>query len=341
MKNSKNKMFKYFFLNAVKILFVLSLYSQCFGITIEEENYLYRILKDNLSITKIHKIEKLVDKDFDSRVLKLTTPTRIYIAKYVTPYKYSFDEEAKSALFLSKHNLGPKIHFVDNSMRLIIMDYLENKPIDISLRKSDRLYIMLAEVLRSIHKLPIEDWMPKRDIFNIFERNVEMLIDINSKKMDYKTKTAINKIKSIFTAEKEKINLEEKVCHNDLHAQNLIFFDNKFLVIDSIISIGDPYYDLATVAIFWCFTPKAEQILLESYFQRPLTKLEFNKFKTIKKLTQLMYVVKALLDCSNSEIISLNFNSKKTLLEFVQSGNLSLDKDKIEFASILFKEVMK
>ena len=137
--------------------------------------------------------------------------------------------------------------------------------------------------------------------------------------------------------------MEETICCNgELHPRNLLLSNQKFKAIDIVISIGDAYSDLASIAIFWCFTPESENILLRNYFGRNPTVMELKKFKIFKKLTKLLYAVKALLDCSTDKELAIDFKTEETLLEFLSSCSIDFtDQDRIKLASILFKDAMR
>lgn len=64
--------------------------------------------------------------------------------------------------------------------------------------------------------------------------------------------------------------------------------------------MGDPYFDLASVALFFVFDPKDEEIFLESYFGVPPTLTEKNRLYLMKQVALCFYGL-ALLGASHSE----------------------------------------
>lgn len=327
-------MLKYYF-KIFNIFYLALLCNISNLIAYNTESDIKYILKNKLN-EDIKEIKKLSVGFSNSKIYKINTQQNTYILKQIINYKYSFNDEIQSAKFFEKYLLGPEIYFIDYKKHILLMEYLDSDPIDINLRRSKQLYIYLAKLLKNIHSLPKEEWMSKRNVFDDLNKKIKF---IKSKNLDIKTKEAINKIETFLHKSRTQITLNQKVCHNDLNPNNLFLKNNKFKVIDAMVSINDPFNDLCTIAIFWCFNNITEGFLLEEYFARKPTEKELKKYKIIKKIVKLNHALQLLLDCDDKKPILLNFETKQTLFNFLRTTKIKNDKDKIEFASVLYNDV--
>ncbi len=157
------------------------------------------------------------------------------------------------------------------------MDFLDPYKISMKLRRSDIFYEKLAEVLLNLHKAEFPERVKKRNIIEDIDR---LLTKLKEKKVSL-------------------VLLEQLSKAKELHPGNLILHNEKFFVIDSKMAISDPCYDIATILVFWCFTKKAEQILLNFYFSGSIKQSEIERIETMKRAVMLKYAIGSLLDCSS------------------------------------------
>ncbi|MFA6118684.1 MAG: phosphotransferase [Parachlamydiales bacterium] len=303
----------------------------------QEINFACGIIREKLGNSNVLSTEYLSGGDSGSRIFKIITPQNAYVAKFVKPYNISFLEEEKSARILSDNGIGPKLYYSDQKNDLLIMSYIKPDPITISFRKSNDLYLKLSQILEKIHSIPIDPSIAKKNIFDDIARDANKVLN---KSIDEETRKIILKTLNYCNSKKTKINFEKKICHCELHPGNLIFHENNFFVIDSTISESDPYYDIATVAIFWCFNKNNEEILLKNYLKRELTSEDLEKLELFKNLVKFRYALGSLIDCSSSDKLSINLNINISLLDFLKSSQgIDSDEKKIQLASILLKSV--
>lgn len=305
----------------------------------QEKNYneLAQIIKKKFN-EKVKNIEQLPSGNSKSKIFKIDTTHTLYLAKYIKPYQFSLLEEVQTIRLFAKHKVGPQILYADRGRNLVIMDFLQQKTIDINLRKSNELYINLAELLKTIHRIKPARWMKKYTLFDYITRDIKYL---KQKGLPQKTAELISEIEKYCHAMKKEIRLEYTTCHNDLHPHNLILCEDRFYAIDGRATIGDPYYDLSTITIFWCFYPSAEEILLNAYFGRKPLCGEVEKYKKIKKLTQLAIAIDLLTMCVDIGKVVLNPGIKISLLEFFTTSDLDTEEKRIELASILVRDATK
>ncbi len=106
----------------------------------KEKQCINKILKEEFKLKGIKEIIKIKGGYSGSKLYKIITKENNYILKHITNYKYSFEEEVRSAKFFDKyHHLGPKIYSINIKRNMILMEFLENDPIDLKLRRSKKL----------------------------------------------------------------------------------------------------------------------------------------------------------------------------------------------------------
>lgn len=183
-----------------------------------------------------------------------------YVLRLSHPNRSLADEERTvSCMSLSaKRGLAPSIRYVSTQDRIVIMDFIQSKP----LAKegfSSKLLVDLALTVRKLHKGPV---FPEfLSIFSVRKRFEGSLKSCKSNLIEL-VSCELSKIEEIL--EKEKIRCP---THNDLKPENILFDGKKFWFIDWEASCqGDPYFDLATVIIFYEFDKEQENLFLKTYF---------------------------------------------------------------------------
>ena len=81
-------------------------------------------------------------------------------------------------------------------------------------------------------------------------------------------------------------------CHNDLNPGNLLFLGTEFKAIDYESAAQNyPYGDIAEVAIFYCFTPSHENVLLTTYLGRKPSAQEQGCLYMMKQIAWINYAL--------------------------------------------------
>lgn len=319
------------------IFFILFIICSCHinSHPVNKAEFISKVFSQHIKCNEILNIEELYGGDSGSVVLKVVTPKKKYVAKFVKPYGTTFQEEADYANIASEIGLGPKVHYIDTFSKLIVMDFLDPDKISMQLRRSDIFYEKLAEVLLNLHKAEFPERVKKRNIIEDIDR---LLTKLKEKKVSLVLLEQLSKAKeSIHSALKKTVSIKERLCHCELHPGNLILHNEKFFVIDSKMAISDPCYDIATILVFWCFTKKAEQILLNFYFSGSIKQSEIERIETMKRAVMLKYAIGSLLDCSSKCKLELQKVDDTSLVRFfIQNGEaVNTDEKKVQFASIL------
>jgi len=187
-------------------------------------------------------------------VLRLSHPNRS-----LTDEKRTFSCMSLSA----KRGLAPAIRYVSIQDRIVIMDFIQSSPLAKE-EFSPKLLMDLALTVRKLHKGPA---FPEfLSIFSVRKKFEGHLKSYKSNLIEL-VSCELSKIEEVL--EKEKMSCP---THNDLKPENILFDGKKFWFIDWEASCqGDPYFDLATVIIFYEFDKEQENLFLKTYFGEPPT----------------------------------------------------------------------
>ena len=183
-----------------------------------------------------------------------------YVLRLSHPNRSLADEE-RTVFCMSlsaKRGLAPTIRYVSIQDRIVIMDFIQSKPLAKE-EFSPKLLMDLALTVRKLHKGPA---FPEfLSIFSVRKKFEGHLKSYKSNLIELAS-CELAKIEELL--EKEKIRCP---THNDLKPENILFDGKKFWFIDWEASChGNPYFDLATVIIFYEFDKEQENLFLKTYF---------------------------------------------------------------------------
>ena len=308
-----------------------------YSFAVKERDTIIEVFNTQLEL-EVTVIEEMFGGSSGSRVFRVEASGRQYVAKFVTPSDgRTFENDVCSARIISECSIGPKLYYIDEVNKLLIMEYLTPEPTPISLRRSDIYYEKLAGVLRRIHSIEplykLEEGGVFTDINVLFEK-------LKFKRVNPELMKQLSLVRqSILSTEEQTKFLSKRPCHCTLHPGNLIYHDGGFLAIDAAIALADPCYDIATILLFWCFSERTEQVFLTTYFPRKLSISEIEKIQLVKKAVMFKYVVGLLLGCSNSKELSLPKVRYSSLVEFFLKNEESVecDEKRLQLAAILMK----
>ena len=136
-------------------------------------------------------------------------------------------------------------------------------------------------------------------------------------------------------------------CHNDIQPNNLIFLGNGFKAVDyETAAQSDPYFDVATIAIFYCFfNPKTEQTLLTTYLAHQPTPQEKARLYLMKQIAWIHYAL-VFLKISDENINLYSTLEVPSYGEFVlnrakaNKGDFERPENKVKFAKVMINLVI-
>ncbi len=161
---------------------------------------------------------------------------------------------------IAKKKIGASPLLLDEKNGLIIAHYLEGKH---QTKLTQQMLKKMAKLLKRLHSIKIRQ---KR----------------NSFKNNFKFKD--KKVKKAFVI-LEKERKQYALGHNDLHPQNILFYNREIKLIDwEYARFSDIYFDLVSIIIEYKLNPKDTQIFLRSYFlKEPINGKKIKAFTIIYK----------------------------------------------------------
>ncbi len=253
--------------------------------------------RDEKRLKAVHLAQKILMSDSEVKV----SPLKGGLSGS-SLYKVSINKRSLAIRFIDHHSLqdrqreidaqnkasqygyGPKIYYSDALEGIIAMDFLESHPITDEIRKTPSFYCSLGTLLRSIHAGP--KFKQKTSILDKIKRKIK---DIGWEKYSLFERKKVEHL-FINILEILKTHPDIRPTHNDLNPNNIILSNGKLYVIDyEDASQGDPYFDLATIGIFYLFDETTTKIFLKSYFGRPPTRREEARFQLMKIVVLIYY----------------------------------------------------
>lgn len=251
-----------------------------------DEQYAALVTKKTLTISGPVTAKVLSGGLSGMPIFLVTTDSTQYVVRFLS--SKSPDErnqEITGLRIASQEGYGPHLYFVDPSQTYLIMEYVKSQPISLEKRQSDELYRALGNLLRKIHNGP--SFSHELNFFDDIQDEVQGLHAKNDGSIP------LTKIESIITRIRQAVTpyLTSVPSHGDLNPNNLLFEGNDFKAIDyEGVTQTDPYVDLATVAIYYCFDdPLHENILLSTYLGRQPSSKEEAKLYLAKQAIWIRY----------------------------------------------------
>ena len=256
----------------------------------------------------------------------------------------NLDEQKQEIALLqiaSKAGYGPHVYFADADQGVVIMEFLSNQNISVQLQQSHLLYELLAKILQEIHLGPKFEDIQNKDIFDVINKKISAI------KSDYNEEVPLIKIENILEAVHQALisHLSIVPCHNDLDPSNLIFLGDKFKAIDfETAFMGDPYFDIATIAVFYCENNVSEHVLLSKYLKQQPSKIDMAKLYLMKHVYWI-YTVSCFLKMTPEQLhkyAELNVPSYIDFLKEWFEGKINLEnpENKLKFAKVMINHVI-
>lgn len=278
---------------------------QCFSITAESSAHLGMLpptaqsaLEKTLEAQSIKSIDPLQGGFSTAKLFKVNTATQSYVLRLLDPQR-SFtdrDREIKCMDISSQEGLAPKVYYANAKEGIILMEFIQTPPLSKEERSPKVRLPRLGHILKKLH-----NGVPFPNTMSIYEeiQKVSSMLAMKKIKLPELVGEALTAIQKIEGPLAKTATLVP--CHNDLNPNNILFTQNQIKIIDwERAGMGEPYFDLASIALFFVFDPKDEDIFLESYFGAPPTLAQKNRLYLMKQVA-LCYYGLALFGASHSE----------------------------------------
>jgi hypothetical protein len=91
------------------------------------------------------------------------------------------------------------------------------------------------------------------------------------------------------------------------------------------------YFDLATVIIFNCFRPQHENVLLSSYFERPMTKEEKAKLYLMKQVVFMCFASRLFSKHYQTFEKGIELETFRSFLRKILTGQVDIENPEVQF----------
>lgn len=182
--------------------------------------------------------------------------------------------------------IAPRIHYIDERARVVVMDFIEDHPLETFPGGARGLAQALGEMLRQLQALPsfprfvdYPDTVARLWAYvsrtNLF---ADGMLDAHSERLA--------QIRSAYVWDSEK----SVPCHNDVLPRNLLFDGYRLWLIDWESAYrNDPLVDVGTALDNFAPTPELEEVLLQAWLGRAPDQSLRERLALIRSLTRLYY----------------------------------------------------
>ena len=215
--------------------------------------------------------------------------------QYVVRFFKSLSEARKEIIcqrIASNSGYGPHLFYSNTDKGYLIMEYIKKDDDKNQITSLER-YSALGTALYKMHNgEPFPD-----EGMHIFERiNRDILLLKERKSFESVANQLAKMMKNVEKNNASSLQMKAP-CHNDLHPGNMIYSNGVYKIVDFGDAIqDDPYFDIATVIVFNCFSSEQEDVILKEYFGRQITSDEKSKLITMKQAVYICWAARGFLE---------------------------------------------
>ncbi len=231
-----------------------------------------------------------------------------------------------------KIDVGPKVLFVDPQLEGIIMEFIPGCTVTPAHFEDSDGLANFAHCLKKLHqsseRFPIA-YSPFRRFHEFLAKGTQQ----NLTSQLFEAKAAMEHLEALL----QLYPLPNVPTHLDLNSLNIMLVNKQFFLVDWVNGgMSDPYFDLATFAVFQNLNEAQTIAFLQYYFGRSPNQVEWNRFVVTQPI-RLFVIAAAFLalseDVSPPEILELpsladflrNYASGNTSLSHRQIGSIMLN----------------
>lgn len=264
----------------------------------------------NWNINLVSSIEKLGGLSSDNyKVIYNTNPYFVKLCTHTylhTDIKNELDIITKASYI----DIAPKLYYFGDSSGDMICQWINGTMPTLIDFKDSEFLSRLSKTLKKLHNLNCNKFF---NPFNHIRERVNICRNLNLP-LPESVDILLNKLNILEI--KLKKNELLGLCHNDLNASNIILFqDNLYFVDYEYSSMGDIFFDLATIS--WFFNEDSRKAFLLEYFG-------YFSNEDYKKLLDYLFIVKF-------------YNATWSLLKSTQSNS---DYDYLTGAKMIFNDLL-
>ncbi len=232
----------------------------------------------------------------------------------------SMEMEWRCSKMASAAGLAPKTLLYDSDEGILVTDFVETHGKDVNLRDPSSL-LKFCALVKNLHNLDIEfpnQFCPFESIGSYVKNALEAGAEIPD--------VVFSKLLPLIVRLKPKVKAISQTapCHLDLHHGNVLDDGDRMWLIDwEYSAMGDPYFDLATVASTENFSDREMQQLLQTYLggKRPEPE-EFSRLYLMRILADARWALWCYLQ---AKISPIDFEFKCWGKDFLEQSLIRLD----------------
>ena len=263
-----------------------------------------------------------------STLYQLAIGDNHYVARLTPPDdpRSILEEEYAATALAAAQGIAPPLYYAEPKMGIMLSAFVQNQPLFRPNGEGPKLVPTLAQLVRTLHQgrafvQTLSLFEKTEYIFKALSPAFQALpLVVEALALKRKLATILNDPADL------------RPCHCDLNPNNVLFDGKQLWLIDwTTAGQENFYFDLATCANFFFFrSAEAEEAFLQSYFERPLTETEAEKYAQMRTFCAIYYglifiYMSSLRDASplrNAEIAALP--SYPDFMALVRTGQANL-----------------
>jgi aminoglycoside phosphotransferase (APT) family kinase protein len=220
-------------------------------------------------------------------VLKVQVGGRGYLLRLEgEPSPLRNPHQYKSMSIASGAGIAPKIRHMDEAARVVVMDFVEQRPLHDYPGGFGGLAQALGELLKRLQAAPVfPRFVEYPDIVGRLFAHVRRtglfatgLLDVHVEHL--------KRIRRSYNSGLERL----VSSHNDFHPGNLLFDGHRLWLVDWESAYrNDPTVDLAILMDSFAFSPEIEDIMVKTWLGRAPDEVFYTRLATVRALTRLYY----------------------------------------------------
>lgn len=294
----------------------------------EHINLIKHGIKSAFGVDQWDDVEALTRGLSASSISKLRIGENYYVAKVsdLNNPENNLVREYHAQIIGAKHKVAPAVYYSDPNAGIIIMDYIETRPISTVERNKLAMITKFANFVQRVHAC--DAFQADQSIF----RKLEIIHSMLSE--DFQQAEQIKSAMQIKADVEQYLNDEADLrpCHNDINPYNLLYDGNKFWLVDWAAAAQENFYfDLAAcVMFFYLQNDSSIEAFLQAYFGRALSQAEKDKFYFMQTFVYIYYGIMFVFASNKQQVALLsqeeidNLPNYAEFMEAIGAGKINL-----------------
>ena len=192
----------------------------------------------------------------------------------------------ESMRIAAEAGVAPRIRYLDEAARVVVMDFIEQRPLYDYPGGFPGLAHGLGELLKHLQTAPVfPHFVDYPDIVDCLFAHVRRTGLIAPRMLNIHVEH-LERVRHSYNSGLGRL----VSSHNDAHSGNLLFDGQRLWLIDWESAYrNDPVVDLATLIDSFGFSPDLETILVKSWLGRAPDEAFYKRLATVRALTRLYY----------------------------------------------------